>query len=87
MFREDYVMRLIKQFAEAIARMLRLRQKGEHQAALSMRKFASMYLRGFAGARRLRERIQTLQSRDDFFSIIDGVFEAGAVPMVDAIGE
>jgi hypothetical protein len=34
MFREDYVMRLIKQFADAIARVLRLRQKGDHQAAL-----------------------------------------------------
>src|SRR5262249_6554302 len=62
--------------------------RGERQAALSMRTFASLYLRGFAGARRLRERIQTLETRDDFFAIVDGVFESGApVPVLDAIGE
>lgn len=34
MIREDYVMRLIKQLAVAIARMAGLRAKGDHQGAL-----------------------------------------------------
>ena len=51
--------------------------RGEHTAALQMRKFASLYLRGFPGARRLRERIQTLTTREDFFAVIDGVFAEG----------
>jgi tRNA-dihydrouridine synthase B len=61
--------------------------RGERTAALSMRKFASLYLRGFPGARRLRERIQTLETRDDFLSIIDGVFEQGVAPRLELIGE
>ena len=53
-----------------------------------MRKFASLYLRGFAGARRLRERIQTMDTREDFFSVIDGVFEAGVtMPDLESLAE
>ena len=55
--------------------------RGERAAVLSMRKFASLYLRGFPGARRLRERIQTMGTREDFFAVIDGVFVDGASPM------
>lgn len=36
MFREDYFMRLVRQFAEALASMLRLRERGEHIAALEV---------------------------------------------------
>ncbi len=50
---------------------------GDRSAVLQMRKFASLYLRGFPGARRLRERIQTMDSRDDFLAVIDGVFASG----------
>lgn len=62
--------------------------RGERAAILSMRKFASLYLRGFPGARRLRDRIQTMDTREDFFTVIDGVFEAGlAVPDLEGLGE
>lgn len=54
--------------------------RGEATAALQMRRFASLYLRGFPGARRLRERIQTLCTRADFVEIIDGVFADGHGP-------
>lgn len=54
--------------------------RGEHAASLQMRKFASLYLRGFPGARRLRERIQTMSTRADFFAVIDVVFTEGATP-------
>lgn len=63
--------------------------KGERTASLQMRKFASLYLRGFPGARRLRERLQTLDTRADFIEVIDGVFEGGhaPTPAIDAMGE
>jgi len=64
--------------------------RGEKTAILSMRKFASLYLRGFPGARRLRERIQTMDTREDFFAVLDGVFGDGDVlptPAYDAMGE
>ena len=51
--------------------------RGERTAALSMRKFASLYLRGFPGARRLRERLQTLDTRADFVAVMDAVFAEG----------
>jgi nifR3 family TIM-barrel protein len=60
------------------------RTRGERTAVLQMRKFASLYLRGFPGARRLRERIQTMGDASDFFSTIDAVFAAG--PMEPASG-
>jgi tRNA-dihydrouridine synthase B len=60
--------------------------RGERSAALGMRKFASLYLRGFPGARRLRERIQSLETRADFLAIIDGVFELGVAPIPSLVG-
>ena len=75
---------LVEYFAETAV------QRGERTAVLSMRKFASLYLRGFPGARRLRERIQTMDTRDDFFSVLDGVFGEGAAlptPDYEAMGE
>ena len=57
MFREDYVMRLVKQFAEAIARMLRLRQKGEHQAALD--EAGRLYEELFTIPREVTDRVDT----------------------------
>lgn len=75
---------LVEYFAETAV------QRGERTAILSMRKFASLYLRGFPGARRLRERIQTMDTRDDFFSVLDGVFGEGAAlptPDFEAMGE
>jgi nifR3 family TIM-barrel protein len=54
------------------------RADGERRTVLAMRKFASMYLRGFPGARRLRERIQTMERREDFFVVVDEVFAEGA---------
>jgi tRNA-dihydrouridine synthase B len=62
--------------------------RDERTAVLSMRKFASLYLRGFPGARKLRERIQTMDTREDFFEVIDGVFAAGPpapVPTFDGL--
>ena len=63
--------------------------RGEHTAVLQMRKFASLYLRGFPGARRVRERIQTMDSREDFFTVIDGVFAEGGMvmPSMEGFGE
>jgi hypothetical protein len=57
MFREDYVMRLVKQFADAIARVLRLRQRGEHQAALD--EAGRLYEELFAIPREVVDRVDT----------------------------
>jgi nifR3 family TIM-barrel protein len=65
-------------------------RRGERMAVLQMRKFASLYLRGFAGARRLRERIQTLDTAADVTEILDGVFSEGAPlgpPVLQGIAE
>jgi nifR3 family TIM-barrel protein len=60
------------------------RARGERTAVLQMRKFASLYLRGFPGARRLRERIQTMETAEDFLATIDGVFADGPMEPVAA---
>jgi nifR3 family TIM-barrel protein len=65
---------LVEYFAETAA------IRGERAAVLSMRKFSGLYLRGFPGARRLRERIQTMDTRADFFAVIDHVFADGEYP-------
>jgi tRNA-dihydrouridine synthase B len=57
--------------------------RGERTAALVLRRFASLYLRGFPGARRLRERIQTLDTRADFVATTDAVFAEGEMPTLD----
>ena len=57
MFREDYVMRLIKQFAAAIARMLRLREQGEHEAALD--EATRLYDELFTIPREVTDRVDT----------------------------
>jgi tRNA-dihydrouridine synthase len=65
-------------------------RRGERMAVLQMRKFASLYLRGFAGARRLRERIQTMDTAADVASILEGVFADGAPlgePAVSTVAE
>lgn len=57
MFREDYVMRMVKQFADAIARVLQLRQRGEHQAALD--EAGRLYEELFAIPREVVDRVDT----------------------------
>jgi tRNA-dihydrouridine synthase len=73
---------VLVEFFEETARV-----RDERTAVLQMRKFASLYLRGFPGARRLRERIQTMDTQADFFAVLDVVFESGAVPDPAAISE
>jgi nifR3 family TIM-barrel protein len=73
---------VLVEFFEETARV-----RDERTAVLQMRKFASLYLRGFPGARRLRERIQTMDTQADFFAVVDVVFESGAVPDLAAISE
>ena len=34
-----------------------------------------------------RERIQTMDSREDFFAVVDHVFEGGHAPALDALVE
>jgi nifR3 family TIM-barrel protein len=63
---------LVEYFDESAAR------EGERTTVLHMRKFCSSYLTGFPGARRLRERIQTLDSRAAFFALLEEIFGAGA---------
>jgi nifR3 family TIM-barrel protein len=72
---------LVEYFAETA------RLRDERTAVLQMRKFASLYLRGFPGARRLRDRIQTMDTQADFFAVVDVVFESGAVPDPAAVTE
>jgi tRNA-dihydrouridine synthase B len=55
-----------------------LRRDGERTTVLHMRKFAGMYLRGFPGARRLRERIQHMDTLADFYAVVDEVFADGS---------
>jgi tRNA-dihydrouridine synthase B len=57
--------------------------RGERVTVLQMRKFASMYLRGFPGARNLRVRIQSMDTREDFEAVLTEVFAEGApAPLV-----
>lgn len=51
---------------------------GERSTLLQMRKFAVMYLKGFPGARTMRQRIQQLSTRAEFEAILDEVFAEGA---------
>jgi tRNA-dihydrouridine synthase B len=62
---------IVEYFTESAARF------GEKTATLQMRKFASLYLRGFPGARALRTRIQTMETQADFLAVIDEVFASG----------
>lgn len=57
MFREDYVMRLVRQFAEAIARMLNLRKQGDHLAALDVAD--SLYEELFTIPREATDQVDT----------------------------
>ena len=50
---------------------------GERATVLHMRKFASTYLTGFPGARRLRDQIQHLETRAAFYEVIASVFADG----------
>ena len=52
--------------------------QGERVTVLQMRRFASRYLRGFPGARRVRLQIQTLETRADVFAVFDAIFADGA---------
>ena len=63
---------LVEYFEESAAR------DGEHRTVLHMRKFASSYLTGFPGAKRLRDRLQHLDTRQAFYDVIDAVFADGA---------
>lgn len=51
--------------------------QGERVTVLQMRRFASRYLRGFPGARRVREEIQTLTTRADVCAVLDAIFAEG----------
>jgi tRNA-dihydrouridine synthase len=64
---------VLVEFFEETARL-----QGERTTVLQMRKFAGMYLRGFPGARRLREQIQSMCTRQEFHDVIDRVFAEGA---------
>jgi hypothetical protein len=57
MFHEDYVMRMVRQFAQAIARILRLRQEGQHQAALD--EAGKLYDELFTIPREVVDRVDT----------------------------
>lgn len=62
---------LMEYFEESASR------QGERVTVLQMRRFASRYLRGFPGARRVRVRIQTLETREDVFAVLDAIFADG----------
>lgn len=55
-------------------------RQGERVTTLQMRRFASSYLKGFPGARRIRVRIQTMETREDFEAMLAEVFADGAPP-------
>lgn len=63
---------LVEYFEESAAR------EGERTTVLHMRRFASSYLAGFPGARRLREAMQQLSSREQFYAMLEHLFEGGA---------
>ncbi|MFV1957965.1 MAG: tRNA dihydrouridine synthase DusB [Planctomycetota bacterium] len=52
--------------------------QGERKTVLQFRRFSTTYLRGFPGARRLRRRMQHLETTEDVYAVIDAVFEEGA---------
>ena len=62
---------LVEYFEESAAR------EGERVTVLQMRRFASRYLRGFPGARRVRHQIQSLETRADVFAMLDEIFVDG----------
>ncbi|MFM8979864.1 MAG: hypothetical protein ACKOSS_05315 [Planctomycetia bacterium] len=63
---------LVEYFEESVAR------EGERTTVLHMRKFASTYLAGFPGARRLRDQIQRIDSSAAFYGLVAQVFAEGA---------
>jgi tRNA-dihydrouridine synthase B len=63
---------LVEYFEESALR------DGERSTVLHMRKFASSYLTGFPGARRLRDQIQHISTRGEFYAMIEAVFAEGA---------
>lgn len=63
---------LVEYFEESVAR------EGERTTVLHMRKFASTYLAGFPGARRLRDQIQRIDTREAFHALVEQVFAEGA---------
>lgn len=63
---------LVEYFEESVAR------EGERTTVLHMRKFASTYLAGFPGARRLRDQIQRIDTSAAFYALVDEVFAEGA---------
>jgi len=62
---------LVEYFEETAA------HQGERVTVLQMRRFASRYLRGFPGARRVRREIQTLTTRADVYAVLDAIFAEG----------
>lgn len=62
---------LVEYFEDTAAR------QGERVTVLQMRRFASRYLRGFPGARRVRRQIQTLETREDVYTVLDEIFADG----------
>ena len=62
---------LVEYFEESAA------LQGERVTVLQMRRFASRYLRGFPGARRVRVRIQTLETRADVYAVLEAIFAEG----------
>lgn len=63
---------LVEYFEESASR------QGERVTVLQMRRFASRYLRGFPGARKVRLQIQSLETRDDVFQVLDAIFSEGS---------
>jgi nifR3 family TIM-barrel protein len=64
---------VLLEFFEETARL-----QGERSTVLQMRKFAASYLRGFPGARRLREHLNAMSTREDFLAVVDAVFAEGS---------
>lgn len=51
---------------------LLLENKGEYTATREIRKFVSWYVKGMPNARSFKEKINLINSKEDFYKIIDG---------------
>jgi len=50
---------------------LLLEEKGEYTATREIRKFVAWYVKGMTDARRFKEKMNTIETKEDFYKIFD----------------
>ena len=50
---------------------LLLKEKGEYTATREIRKFVAWYVKGMPDARRFKEKMNTIETKEDFYKIFE----------------